>query len=57
MERDFLLFENIKAVESTLTKAIFRENNAEGTWSSSQDDLYASESKNKLFFMLSSEKY
>jgi len=57
MERDFLLFENIKAVESTLTKAIFRENNAEGTWSVSQDDLYASESKNKLFFMLSSEKY
>lgn len=56
MKRDFVLFENIKAIESTLTKAIFIENNAEGTWTVSQDDIYASYCKNKSFFILETSK-
>ena len=56
MKRDFLLFENIKAIESTLTKAIFMEKNAEGTWTVSQDDIYASYCKNKSFFILETSR-
>mmetsp|Transcript_3438 Transcript_3438/g.4552 ORF Transcript_3438/g.4552 Transcript_3438/m.4552 type:complete len:199 (+) Transcript_3438:555-1151(+) len=49
--RDDLFFQNIEALEHTLTMAHFSENGVEGDWIVTQDDLYSSSSLYRDFFL------
>lgn len=49
--RDDLFFKNLAALESTLTLGVFNKKGIEGHWQVRNEDLYASKSRFRSFFM------
>ena len=54
--RDYNVFNNIEALEYTLTVATFADEGVKGTWSVASDELANSSARYKDFFMLVDEQ-